>query len=188
MTERSNQHEFIKTSSIPGLLVIERPTFRDERGSFREIFRLSELEAIGIKFEAKQWNYTYSRQGVLRGLHAEKCNKLVYPATGRVFIAIVDVRPDSPTFGKFETFRQSDITGRQALFIPQGLAHGFCVTGWEVVDYLYLVDVEYDGSDQTAIAWNDPDIRIPWPIEYPILSKRDEKAPRLRTLFPEKFI
>lgn len=184
---REQKTETIRTTSIPGLLVIERPTFPDNRGIFREVLRKSELEEVsGVKFEPVQWNHSRSEPGVIRGLHAEKWNKVVYPVTGRMFAAIVDIRPDSPTFGKVETF-EFDGEEHKALFIPRGLANSICVVGEKPVHYMYLVDVEYDGSDVRAIAWNDPDLAIDWPVKNPILSARDRENPRLRELFPEKF-
>lgn len=184
---KEQKTETIRTTSIPGLLVIERPTFADNRGFFREVFRGSELEEIlGAKFEPVQWNHSRSEPGVIRGLHAEDWNKVVYPVTGRMFAAIVDIRPDSPTFGEVETF-EFDGEEHKALFIPRGLANSICAVGEKPVHYMYLVDVEYDGSDTRAIAWNDSDLAIPWPVENPILSDKDRENPTLRELFPEKF-
>jgi dTDP-4-dehydrorhamnose 3,5-epimerase len=178
---------YITKTSIPGLLIVERPTHADERGFFREVFRLDELEAeIGFKFNIVQANHSHSLPKVIRALHAENWNKLVYPVSGKAFVAIVDIRPDSPTFGKFETFNFDESTHR-ALFIPKGLANSICVVGDVPVDYLYLVDAYYTGEDVRAIAWNDPDLKIPWPIQNPIISERDKNNPKLRDLFPEKF-
>lgn len=178
--------QFVKTTSIPGLLVFERPLVKDERGFFKEIFHLDELEeALGYEFKPVQANHSQSLTGVLRGLHAENWNKLVYPLTGKVFVAIVDIRPESETFAKVETFTLDD-SNRHALFIPKGLANSFCVLEG-TVNYLYLVDAYYDGTDTRAIAFDDPDLNIAWPIENPIISERDRENPRLRDLFPEKF-
>src|SRR3989339_2128972 len=96
---------YINKTSIPGLFVIERPTFNDERGFFREIFRLNDLEKeTGVKFNIIQANHSRSLPGVIRALHAENWNKLVYPVRGKIFSAVVDIREDSDTFGKYETF------------------------------------------------------------------------------------
>ncbi len=182
-----SDQQYIKTTSIPGLFVIDRPESLDERGFFKEIFRLDELEeAIGMEFKPVQCNHSHSKPGVLRGLHAEGWNKLVYPMSGEVFVAIVDIREQSETFGKVETFTFNS-ENRNALFIPKGLANSFCVLGQDLADYFYLVDAYYDGSDTRAIAFDDPDLNIAWPIKDPIISKRDKSNPRLRDLFPEKF-
>ena len=177
----------VKKTSIEGLLVLERPTDEDERGFFREVFHFDELEEVlGFKFNPVQVNHSKSKPKVLRGLHAENWNKLVYPVTGEVFVAIVDIRPDSPTFAKVETFT-FDESNPTALFIAKGLANSICVIHKKDVHYIYLVDAYYDGSDTRAIAWDDPDLNIDWPIKGPILSERDNNNPQLRDLFPEKF-
>lgn len=179
--------KYVKTTSIPGLLILERPVHKDERGFFREIFRMDELEeATGIKFEGIQMNHSHSDPHVLRGLHAERWNKIVYPLNGEVFVVIVDLREDLPTFGMVETFI-IDNSNRYGLFIPIGLANSLLVLSETAVDYIYLVDAYYDGSDTRAIAWNDPDLKIEWPIEDPIISERDRNNPNLRDLFPERF-
>jgi len=181
------EDKFIEKTSIDGLLIIKRPTFADERGFFREIFHLNEIEKIsGVKFNLAQVNHSLSVSGVIRAIHAENWNKIVYPITGSSFSAIVDIRVDSPTFGKVETFN-FDEENRFALFIPKGLANSICINGNQPVHYVYLVDSYYDGSDTRAIAWDDPDLKINWPVKDPILSDRDKNNPTLRELFPEKF-
>ena len=179
--------KYIRSTSIPGLLVLERPTFEDERGFFREVFHLDELEEdLGYEFKAVQMNHASSLPGVIRGLHAENWNKLVYPITGKVFIAVVDIRSDLPTFARVETLTIDD-SKRIALFIPKGVANSICVIGEKEVDYIYLVDAYYDGTDIRAIAYDDHDLNINWPIKDPIISQRDRNNPTLRQLFPEKF-
>lgn len=179
--------KFIETTSIPGLLILKRPIFSDERGFFRELFHQDELEEVsGMKFEGIQMNHSRSKPGVIRGVHAEKWNKIVYPVSGEAFIAIADLRPDSSTFGKVEAFNVND-ENRIGFFIPIGLANSICVTGDKPVDYIYLVDAYWDGSDTRAIAWDDPDLNIDWPIKNPIISERDKNNPKLRDLFQEKF-
>ncbi len=179
--------EFIQKTALEGLLILKRPTHQDDRGFFKEIFHIDEIEkTLGIQFKGLQMNHAYSLPKVLRGIHAENWNKIIYPVNGKVFVAIVDIRPDSPTFGKFETFTMSD-ENRIGLFISKGLANSYCVTGKEAVDYIYLVDSYYDGSDQKAITYDDPDLNISWPIKNPIISERDKNNPKLRDLFPEKF-
>jgi len=179
--------DFVKTTSIPGLLILERPTFTDDRGFFREIFHIDEIEkTLNISFRGVQMNHAYSKPSVLRGIHAENWNKIIYPVNGQVFVAIVDIRADSPTFGKTETFTIDD-KKRISIFVSKGLANSYCILGEKAVDYIYLVDAYYDGSDTRAIAWDDPDLAIEWPIKDPIISERDKNNPTLRDLFPEKF-
>ncbi len=178
--------EFITKTSIEGLLVLKRPQHADERGYFQEIFHLDEVEKVsGIEFKVVQMNHAYSMPKVLRGIHAENWNKIICPVSGEVFIAIVDIRPDSQTFGKYEKFIIND-ENRIALFISRGLANSYCVTSKTSVDYIYLVDSYYDGSDTRAIAFDDPDVAIDWPIKDPIISNRDRNNPKLRDLFPGK--
>ena len=179
--------DFIKTTSIPGLLYMDHPIYADHRGFFREVFHLEELEKeLGHRFKIVQWNHSQSLPGVIRGQHAEGWNKLIYPTTGQAFLSLADIRPNSPTFGKYEAF---EFNGKDyfALYVPKGLANSICVTGKEPVNYLYLVDAYYDGSDTNAVAWDDPDINIKWPIKNPIISDRDKHNSHLRQMFPEKF-
>lgn len=180
-------NDFIQKTSIEGLLVLKRPIHKDDRGFFREIFHIDEIEQVlNIQFKGIQMNHASSLPKVLRGIHAENWNKIIYPVNGQVFVAIVDIRIDSLTFGKFETFPIND-ENRIALFVSKGLANAYCVIGEKTVDYIYLVDAYYDGTDTRAIAWDDPDLAIKWPISNPIISDRDQNNPNLRDLFPEKF-
>lgn len=188
-----NQKVFVLPTTLPGLFLIERPTVRDDRGFFREVVRWNELaEAVKAAcpelvegFRPVQWNHSVSRPGVIRAFHAENWNKLVYPVTGSAFVAIADIRPDQPTFGRVETFEFNEGEPK-ALFISKGLANSICVIGEKPVHYIYLVDAYYNGSDTRAIAWDDPDLAIDWPVKDPIISARDKNNPKLRELFPEK--
>ncbi len=182
--------EFVKSTSIEGLIVIERPTFPDERGFFHEIFRGNQLQELGINFKPVQMSHSMSEPRVIRAIHTESWNKLIYPVTGKMFAAIVDVRPESKTFGKHEEFvfdnTKKDST-HMALFLPRGMGNSICVIGDEPVHYVYAVDEYWDNSKSRGIAWDDPDLNIAWPIKNPIISERDRHNPRLRELFPNKF-
>ena len=178
----------VEESKIKGLFIVSGGMFADERGFFREVFHLNELvEKTGVDFKPVQWNHSMSKSGVIRALHAENWNKLVYPVTGKMFVAIADIRPESPTFAKVETFVFDTEKERKGLFVTKGLANSICVVGDEEVHYIYLVDAYYDGKDTRAVAWNDPDLGIKWPIKNPILSERDKNNPKLRELFGKKF-
>jgi dTDP-4-dehydrorhamnose 3,5-epimerase len=181
----------ITKTSIPGLFVIERPVHKDNRGFFHEIFRLNELEeATGIKFHPVQWSHSRSNPKVIRALHTEGWNKLIYPVSGKMFAAIADVRPESSAFGKVETFTfdgEAEDSTHKALFLPAGLGNSICVVGDTPVDYVYLVDEYWDDAKAQGIAWDDPDLNIDWPIKDPVISERDTKNPKLRELFPDKF-
>jgi len=168
------------------VVVLETPTFEDDRGYFHEAFRLRDLEDyLGRTIPFVQVNHSRSRRNVLRGLHAENWDKLVYVPFGEVFTAVADIRPWSPTFGQVETFHFKD-RNRPTVFLPAGLAHGYYVIG-DTADYLYQVTNYYDGTDTRAVAWNDADLAVPWPTRAPILSERDRNNPTLRELLPDAF-
>jgi dTDP-glucose 4,6-dehydratase len=183
--------EHIYATKIKGLYKIEMPVFNDNRGFFHEVFRLDELkQATGIDFKPCQWNHSLSKPRVIRAIHTEYWNKLVYPVTGKMYAAIVDARPDSDTFGTYEEFifdNTKDNSPRFALFISKGLGNSICALGDTDVNYMYLVDEYWDSSKAKGIAWDDPDLNIRWPIENPIISDRDRNNPRMRDLFPEKY-
>jgi dTDP-4-dehydrorhamnose 3,5-epimerase len=172
--------------SIDGLWIFERRGHADQRGFFREAFRASELEeALDQSVSFVQMNHSRSVKSVLRGLHAENWEKLVYVPHGEVFTAVADIRPNSPTFGRIETFRLGGEAGL-TLYLPRGLAHGYCVLS-DIADYTYQVTAYYDGTDTRAVAWDDRDLGVPWPVADPILSTRDRHNPTLRDLYPDHF-
>jgi dTDP-4-dehydrorhamnose 3,5-epimerase len=180
----------IKTS-IPGVVLIEMPVNKDARGFFHEIFRQNELEeATGVKFSPVQWSHSMSKSGVIRAVHTENWNKLIYPVTGILYAPIVDLRPESSTFEKIEYItidNSKDDSPRHAIFLPKGgIGNSICALGDQDLNYLYLVDEYWDNSKARGIAWDDPDLNIKWPLENPILSDRDRSNPRLRDLFPDK--
>lgn len=193
MTEQGRSKDlFITRTKIPGVLKIERPVFPDERGLFHEVVRINDLEAAsGVKFRAVQISHSLSLPRVIRAIHTERWNKIVYPVSGKLFVAIVDVRPDSPMFGKYETFifdSDSEKSTHAALFLPgDGIGNSLCAYGDKPVNYIYAVDKYWDNKKAQGIAWDDPDLNIPWPVKDPIISDRDRQNPRLRDLFPEKF-
>ncbi len=189
MQERDKSN--IRKTSITGLLVIERPIFPDERGFFHEIFRVNELEEFsGIHFGTLQMSHSRNKPGVIRAIHSEGWNKIVYPVSGKLFVAIADVRPESETFLTVETFTfdaDNPDSIHPALFLPAGVGNSLCVIGDKPVDYIYAVTEYWDNSKAKGIAWDDPDLNIKWPIDDPIISERDMHNPTLRELYPEKF-
>jgi len=177
--------EFIKQTNLDDLFSINRKTNGDFRGFFREVAHLDEIEdEVGNPIKFVQINHSRSVPGVIRGLHAENWNKLVYPVNGEMISVLVDIRPDSKNFGKFDILSFSD-TDRKALFIPKGFANSICVTGDTPVDYVYLVDAYYTGEDTRAIDLNS--LGIKWPVKNPIISPRDKNNPTLQQMFPDKF-
>ncbi|EKE12523.1 MAG: dTDP-4-dehydrorhamnose 3,5-epimerase [uncultured bacterium] len=181
----------ITKTSISGVVLMQRPIKTDDRGFFHEIYRKEELkEATGVNFDPVQWSHALSHPGVVRAIHSEMWNKLIYPATGILYAPIVDLRVESPTFGRVEYItidNTREDSPRQAVFLPKGVGNSVCVLGEEDLHYFYLVDEYWDDSKAKGIAWNDPDLNIKWPLENPILSERDKNNPTLREAFPEKF-
>ena len=174
------------STTIPGLLLIDRPTFSDERGFFREIERRTDLAAaLHRPIRHAQWNHSRSQRGVLRGIHVAAWNKCVYVARGNAQVVVVDVRQDSPTFGQHEAFVIGEVR-RAVVFVPAGCGNSFLsLTGW--VDLLYSVDEEWYPGGEFGIAWNDPDLGIKWRSKHPRLSDKDQRNPTMRELFPQRY-
>lgn len=178
----------VERTDIDGLLVVRWDTFADERGFFRQTYQRKELEAaVDRAVDLVQGNHSRSAPGVLRGFHAEPWDKLVYVVSGTAVAVIADVRPESPTFAETRSFVLGDEPGeRLRLFIGQGLANSFCVVGDRPADYLYDVGDYYrPGLAKSAVAWDDPDLGVDWPVAEPSLSPADEHNPTLRELFPD---
>ena len=170
-------------TALPEVILVEPDVHRDERGFFLESYHAEKYSQGGIRGPFVQDNHSRSVQGTLRGLHAQlrrPQGKLVRAVEGEMLDVAVDIRPGSPTFGRWVAARLSGENFRQ-LYIPSGFAHGFCVLS-PVVHVEYKCTDFYDRADEIAIAWNDPDIGIDWPIAEPMLSAKDQAAPRLREL------
>jgi len=167
---------------IPAVILVEAQFFPDERGFFMESFKKSIFEANGINTVFVQDNYSRSIKGVLRGLHYQKDPKaqakLVMPVRGEIFDVAVDIRKGSPTYGKWIGETLSDKNHR-LLYVPEGFAHGFLAMSNEA-DVLYKVNSEYSAESDRGILWNDPEVGVKWPIDKPILSKKDMEQPLLK--------
>lgn len=176
----------VEPTAIDGLLVVRWDTHGDERGFFRQTYRVDELaEALGREPVLRQGNHSRSDGGVLRGFHAEPWDKLVYVVRGTAFCAIADVRPDSATFGEVATFTLGDAPGeRIRLFVAEGLANSFLTL--TETDYVYDVGGYWAPDvDKRAVAWDDPDLAVRWPVGSPTVSPADRGNPRLRDRFPD---
>lgn len=178
---------------LPGLLYLEHTKQVDERGFFKEISLIPDLnQVLPEAFNIKQISQAHSEKNVIRGFHAESWNKLIWLAQGQAYCVLVDLRTDSDTFGQAVSFLLGGEDGLLGgLFIPKGLANSVCVTQ-SPVDYLYCVDALYrdrDTSHDQAISLFDPDINVQWPIQKEdlVISPRDQSAITLRERFPEKF-
>jgi dTDP-4-dehydrorhamnose 3,5-epimerase len=166
--------ESIKKSPIEGVLMINRQTFTDERGFFKETFRLNDLEeASGIKFNIIQQNHSRSKMGTLRGIHIAPWNKLVYCVNGMVQEVVVDLRKGSPTFGQNMSINIGE-DNKMAVFIPKGCGNAFQVLSDEA-DYTYLTDDYWAAGKEQAVAWDDPELDIDWLIVPPTLSEKDQE-------------
>jgi dTDP-4-dehydrorhamnose 3,5-epimerase len=171
-------------ADIPEVLIIEPKVFGDERGFFYESFNQRAWEeATGLKSNFVQDNHSRSVKGVLRGLHYQlppaAQGKLVRCVVGEVFDVAVDIRRSSSTFGKWVAVNLSAENKRQ-LWIPEGFAHGFLVLS-EEAEFLYKATAYYAPELEHGISWNDPDVKIDWPvIENLALSAKDKSAKLLR--------
>lgn len=175
----------VRDTSIPGVLVVEPRVFGDGRGFFLERYHAGRYAEAGIDARFVQDNHSRSRRGTLRGLHFQRARpqgKLVEAARGRIWDVVVDLRSGSPTFGRWEGHDLDDEACRQ-LWVPPGLAHGFCVLSDEA-DVLYKCTDVYRPDDEGGVAWDDPDLGIGWPVERPVLSDKDRGLRPLSALQP----
>ncbi|MGI9557196.1 MAG: dTDP-4-dehydrorhamnose 3,5-epimerase [Solirubrobacterales bacterium] len=168
-------------TELDGLVLLEPEVHGDERGFLLETYRRDAWSQLGIDLEFVQENHSRStQQGTLRGLHFQTDPgqaKLVRCLRGRIWDVAVDLRSGSPTFGRWEGYELDDEAHRQFL-VPVGFAHGFCVLS-DVADVAYKLSSVYVPDTEGAIAWDDPEIGIDWPVEDPLLSERDRSAPSL---------
>ena len=175
--------EIIKTG-IEGVVILEPRIFRDARGYFFESFSVREFEEKVARTTFVQDNESCSSYGVIRGLHFQKPPftqaKLVRVIKGSVLDVAVDLRKDSPTYGKHVAVELTEDNHRQ-LFIPHGFAHGFAVLSDEVL-FQYKCDNYYTPQNEGGILWNDPDLNIDWriPADKVVLSEKDTRHPMLK--------
>jgi len=166
---------------LEGPVLIEPVVHGDERGFFLETFRATALAELGIHDEWVQDNHSRSARGVLRGMHFQPgMAKLVRCARGRILDVLVDIRPGSPAFGRWEGFELDDEKHRQ-LYCPDGFAHGFCVLS-DVADVVYRCSAYYDPERENGFRFDDPEVGIEWPAIDLQTSERDREAPLLSQL------
>ncbi len=176
---------FLKTD-IEGVIIVEPTVFGDDRGYFMETYQYNDYRQGGIDVTFVQDNQSKSKKGVLRGLHFQKQypqSKLVRVISGEVYDVAVDLRKDSPTYGKYVGVLLSAENKRQ-FFIPKGFAHGFVVLSDEA-EFVYKVDDFYHPNDEGGLMWNDPDIGIDWPLPEGfevLLSDKDKVNPSFKEL------
>ncbi len=195
VNEQNKVGDRIYKTKIDGLFYISTQVFEDNRGFYREIAIVPDLDTVrGEVFQVKQLNHSNSKQNVIRGIHAEHWNKLITITHGVCLCVLVDIRPESPTFLEKEYFllgygSQNPLPG--AIFVTQGIGNSF-LTVEGPSEYFYAVDSLYrerDKSGDQAISLFDADLQIEWPIsqENMIISDRDLQSKSLRELYPDKF-
>ncbi|HUI93420.1 MAG TPA: dTDP-4-dehydrorhamnose 3,5-epimerase [Chitinivibrionales bacterium] len=174
-------------TNLKGVWIISPVVHEDGRGFFLESFLASEMEAHGLPGSFVQDNHARSTAaGVIRGLHFQKPpraqSKLIRVVRGSVFDAVVDLRKNSETFGKWLGFTLSE-QNKEMLFVPKGFAHGYCTMA-PGTEFLYKVDDYYSPAHDSGIRWNDPGIGIGWPNVSPVISDKDKRLPFLKDIEP----
>ncbi len=168
----------IRETEISGLLIIEPSVFGDDRGYFYESFNKRKYEDAGLDLKFVQDNISKSKYGTIRGLHFQKepyaQGKLCQVLKGKVLDVAVDIRRDSPTYGKHHQVELSEENHLQ-FWIPPGFAHGFSVLSEEAI-FMYKCTNFYNKESEGAIIFNDPELSINWRVESPVVSEKDLKA------------
>ena len=172
---------------LQGCIVIEPTVFSDNRGTFQETYRKQQLDQVlGYAVSFVQDNQSFSKKGVLRGLHFQKGEfaqaKLVRVIQGKVLDVAVDIRQNSPTFGQYHSVELSSDNNKQ-LFVPRGFAHGFVVLS-DTATLSYKCDNYYNKEAEGGIVFNDPELDIDWgvPAVRLIISEKDLNLPQLKAL------
>ena len=167
-------------TSLPGVFLIQLDVFEDQRGYFMETYHHEKYVSGGIDRVFVQDNHSYSIKGTLRGLHYQfphTQGKLVLALSGEIYDVAVDIRSGSPTFGKWIGVYLSS-ENRHQIYIPEGFAHGFCVTS-ESASVLYKCTDFYYPQHDKGILWSDPGLGIDWPVKEPLISPKDANLPVL---------
>jgi dTDP-4-dehydrorhamnose 3,5-epimerase len=162
---------------LEGLKLIRPKVFGDSRGFFLETYSRSLYLDAGLDITFVQDNHSRSVKGTLRGLHYQSSPgqaKLLRVSAGRIWDVAVDIRPKSPTFGRWYG-AELDAEKHEQLYIPVGFAHGFCVLS-DVADVQYKCSSPYDGSTECGLHWADPELGVRWPVSEPLLSARDQQG------------
>ncbi|HSW86439.1 MAG TPA: dTDP-4-dehydrorhamnose 3,5-epimerase [Rhabdochlamydiaceae bacterium] len=174
----------IQDLALEGLKLIKSKVFYDERGFFKEHYRKSAYEKKGIFCEFVQDNHSFSKKGIIRGMHFQRSPgqaKLISVVEGKIYDVAVDIRPESTTYGKWEGV-YLDAEDHLQFFVPVGFAHGFCVVS-ERAHVIYKVSSVFNPEEEKTFRFDDAQIGIKWPVENPILSSRDCAAPSFQEVF-----
>ncbi len=182
----------VHKTKFEGMLVFDLNIFEDTRGSFTEVWQTEAMQELGLPaVNPQQLGISRSKRGAIRAVHAEPYDKIVHVIEGRIFVAMVDLRKESPTFGQVDSF---ELNYMQMLFIPNGVGNAFQAISDEEVVYCYCVtgiwsaEKAYSGQ-YVAVNYADPDLNIHWPIgkDEQIVSLKDQQNKTMRELFPEYF-
>ena len=179
----------VRQTAIEGLIELIPRIFEDERGHFYESYNKPLFVSLGLPMDFVQDNQSFSVKGVLRGLHMQNepfaQGKLVRVISGQVLDVAVDLRPNSPTFGQYETFLLDARLANMA-YIPEGFAHGFVALEDSV--FSYKCTNVYNKAAESGIRWDDPDLNIDWGISNPIVSEKDQELKVLREVYPQAVV
>lgn len=170
----------LRKTWIPEVVVLEHAVYQDDRGFFMEVYRKQQFRELGLPDSFVQLNHSRSARNVVRGLHFQwdpPMGKLMRVTEGAAFLVAVDIRPDSPTLGKWVA-EIASADDKNQIWAPAGFARGFCVLS-DFAQIQYLCTGEYNAAGESGIRWNDPELDIKWPIRDPILSGKDETAQSL---------
>lgn len=174
-----------KQTAISEVKVIESRVFPDPRGYYLELFKESAFREMGVENNFKQDSISFSKKGVLRGLHFQKPpyaqKKLVSVAQGEIWDVAVDMRKNSKTFGKWAYEKLSAENGKM-LYIPEGFAHGFCVLS-ETATIVYKMSKEYAPESEGGVLWSDLGLKIDWPVKEPLVSEKDSLLPEFKNAY-----
>ena len=179
----------VRHTPIEGLIELIPRIFEDERGYFFESYNKPLFASLGLTMDFVQDNQSFSVKGVLRGLHMQNepfaQGKLVRVISGQVLDVAVDLRPDSPTFGQYETFLLDARLANMA-YIPEGFAHGFVALEDSI--FSYKCTNVYNKGAESGIRWDDPDLNINWDVKNPIVSEKDQELKLLREVYPQAVV
>ena len=173
----------VEQTELEGVLLVKPTVHGDERGFFIETYHAEKFSQAGLPTHFVQDNHSRSSKGILRGLHFQFPSwqgKLIRVVQGEIFDVAVDVRRESATFGRWYGLHLSE-ENKYQLYVPEGFAHGFCVTS-DMADVVYKCTGKYVPSEDFSLSWNDPEIGIQWPISDPQLSEKDQNAMSLADL------
>jgi dTDP-4-dehydrorhamnose 3,5-epimerase len=166
----------VTLTDLPGVAVVDLTVHADGRGSFVETFRQEWLPAARTVLQS---NLSRSGAGVIRGLHFHRRQSDYWCLLeGIAFVALADLRSGSPAFREVRTMSMEASQAMHGLYVPRGVAHGICAV--TPIALQYLVDVPFSGDDEFGVAWDDPDLAVPWPVHDPVVSERDRSNPALR--------